>query len=190
MRGLSTAVGCLAVLVILGAPVRAHAWVALSGPMHTTMVFLHILGAVLFLGNIIVSAMWVAQARRAGDAAVLHFAATSVMRADWLFTLPGIVLILVTGLLAAGRWGGFPGTAWVELALTLLIVSGVIWLGVLLRLQRQMIRLTAQAVSSGGAVVDERIESVLRRWIIWGGIATLLPLISLVLMVFKPALWR
>jgi uncharacterized membrane protein len=189
MRCHSAAVGCLAGLAVLSAPVRAHAWVTLSGPMHTTMVFLHILGAVVFLGNIIVSAMWMAQARRKGDIVVLHFAARSVMRADWLFTLPGIVLILVTGLLALGRWGGFPGTAWVELALTLFIVSGVIWLAVLLRLQRQMVRLTAQAVSSGGTV-DGRIENVLRRWMVWGGIATLLPLISLVLMVFKPALWR
>jgi uncharacterized membrane protein len=167
----------------------AYAFVPLSGSVHRTIVFFHVVGVILFLGNIIVSAMWMAQARRAENTAVLHFAARSVMHADWLFTLPGIVLILVTGLLTMGRWGGFPGTAWVELTLALFILSVVIWGVVLLRLQKRMICVTAEAVESG-EVPDELIHNVVRRWMMWGGIATLLPLIALVLMIFKPALWR
>lgn len=168
---------------------RARFWGHnMSESVHTTMVCLHVLGVVLFLGNLIVSAMWMAQARRTRNAAVLHFAARSVMRADWLFTLPGIVLILSTGLLTVGKWGGFPNAAWAEVALALFVLSGVIWGAGLLRLQKRMIRMTAEAVESGGGL-DEPILGVLRRWMMWGGIATLLPLAALVLMIFKPRLW-
>lgn len=188
MRSRLSAVSAGIGAAILFDTTTAHAFVTLSEPVHSTMVFLHALGVILFLGNIIVSAMWMAQARRAQNVAVLHFAAKSVMRADWLFTLPGIALILVTGLLTVGKWGGFPGTAWAELALALFILSGVIWGGVLLRLQKRMIRMTAEAVESGGGP-DEPIDGVVRRWLMWGGVATVLPLVALVLMIFKPPLW-
>ena len=189
MRCRLSAVPAVAGAAIFFDTSSAHAFVSLSESVHATMVFLHVLGAVLFLGNIIVSAMWMAQARRAQNIVVLHFAARSVMRADWLFTLPGIVLILVTGLLTVERWGGLPGTACVELGLTLFILSGVIWGAVLVRLQKRMIRMTQEAIESGGGP-DEPIQGVVWRWMMWGGIATLLPLIALVMMIFKPDLWR
>jgi uncharacterized membrane protein len=143
----------------------------------------------MFLGNIIVSAMWVAQARRTQNIVVLHFAVRSAMRGDQLFTLPGIVLILVTGLLTVANLDEFPRVAWAELALVLFILSGVIWAGVMVRLQKRMIRMTAEAVESGGGL-DEPIRLVVRRWTMWGGIATLLPFAALVLMLFKPGLWH
>jgi uncharacterized membrane protein len=166
----------------------AYAFVRLSETVHSAMVFLHVLGSILFLGNIIVSAMWMSQAKRTRSAAVLHFAARSVMRADWLFTLPGIVMILVSGLLTVGKGGEDTSLAWAELALALFILSGIIWGAVLQRLQRRMLRMTAEADESGGGL-DEPILGVLRRWMMWGGIATLLLVAALVLMVFKPPLW-
>jgi len=160
-----------------------------SESVYATMVFLHTVGTVSFLGNIIVSAMWMAQARRTQNVVVLHFAVRSVMRADRLFTLPGIVLILVTGLLTVTKSDEFPRVAWAELAMVLFILSGVIWAGVMVRLQKRMIRMTAEAVESGGGL-DKSIQLVVRRWTMWGGIATLLPFVALALMIFKPGLWH
>src|SRR3712207_1844820 len=54
---------------------------------------LHIVGAVLFLGNILFSAVWLALAERTKEAAMLHFAARVVSWADVVFTAPGIVLL-------------------------------------------------------------------------------------------------
>jgi hypothetical protein len=51
-----------------------------------------------------------------------------------------------------------------------------------------MISLSGAAVESGGEV-DGAFYTTLKSWNMWGGIATLLPFVSLILMVFKPALW-
>jgi hypothetical protein len=37
--------------------------------------------------------------------------------------------------------------------------------------------------------LSDRFYGVMRKWTIWGGVATLLPLVTLYLMVFKPRLW-
>lgn len=178
----------IALVLIFGAS-NAYAFVVFTPAVHLTLLFVHILGAILFMGNIVVSATWMSQAKRTRDTQVLHFAAKSLMRTDKLFTLPGIVLLLVPGLLMLGRFGGFPGTAWVELALTLFVVSGIIWGVVLIPLQKRMIGMTGEAASAKTAL-DEAFYRVLARWNMWGGIATLLPFAALVVMVFKPSLWR
>jgi uncharacterized membrane protein len=175
-------------LILLFEAANAHAWVAFTEPVHRTLAFFHVFGAIIFVGNIIVSASWMAQAKRSQSAEVLHFAARAVMRADWLFTLPGILLILVTGLLTIGPWGGFGKASWAELALALLVLAGLIWLVVLVRLQKRMIVMTRETIESAGAL-GESFHTTLRRWMVWGGVATLLPLVSLYLMVYKPKLW-
>jgi len=166
---------------------NAYAFVSLPPPVHTTLVFFHVFGAILFMGNIVVSAMWMGQAKRNHNPHVLHFAAKSVMRADKMFTIPGLLLVLITGLLTVGPWGGFGKVPWAELALTLFIISGVIWGVVLLRLQKRMILLATAAVDSGEVGTD--FHQALKKWNMWGGIATMLPFVALILMVSKPSLW-
>ncbi|HLN13518.1 MAG TPA: DUF2269 family protein, partial [bacterium] len=46
----------------------------LGETMYDVVKFFHILGAVLFVGNIIVTAMWKARADRTGDLATIAFA--------------------------------------------------------------------------------------------------------------------
>ena len=88
------------VLIVVAAslPLYPYRW-------HT---FLHISGAVVFLGNIVVTAAWMLMAERTRSVNVIHFSAKAVMRADLLFTLPGVLLILMNGLaMVLDRWGGF-----------------------------------------------------------------------------------
>jgi uncharacterized membrane protein len=175
-----------AAFILKAAP--AFAWVEFAPHVHHTLVLLHIFGAIIFMGNLVVSAMWMNHARRTRDADVLYFASRLVIRADWVFTLPGFLMILVTGILALGPHGGFPNATWAELSLAVFILSGIIWTGVLVRLQRRMLQMSREAVELKLAVAD-RFYKVAARWMMWGGIATLLPFIALVLMVFKPKLW-
>ena len=64
-----------------------------------------------------------------------------------------------------------------------------IWLAILVPLQKSMVRITHEAADLGLALSDA-FYRVHRRWMMWGGIATLLPLVVVYLMVYKPALWR
>ncbi len=149
---------------------------------------LHIAGAILFLGNIIVTAVWLVLAEQTRNQATLHFAAKAVNWADVFFTAPGVLLILANGqILARVAWGGF-SASWIVLALGLFIVSGIVWIGFLVRLQHRLIQLSAQSASSGAPLPDAFFR-VLHFWYIAGIIATILPLLSLLLMVLKPEVW-
>jgi uncharacterized membrane protein len=55
----------------------------------------HLFGVVLFLGNIIVTALWKVMADRTGDPRVIAYAQRLVILTDFIFTAGGIVLILV-----------------------------------------------------------------------------------------------
>ncbi len=151
--------------------------------------FLHIAGAVIFLGNIIVTAAWMIMAERTRSVQVIHFSAKAVLRADLLFTLPGVLLILINGfVMVFTRWGGravLYDLSWVSVALALFTASGIIWVGVLIPAQHRM------AVFSDPSEYPDsppsEFFSALRQWYFWGALAIALPLCSLYLMVNKPA---
>ena len=67
---------------------------------------LHVLGAVLFLGNIIVTAFWKTLADRTGNLAVIRFSVRTTTLADLLFTLAGAVLLAASGHALASPLGG------------------------------------------------------------------------------------
>ncbi|HYM70564.1 MAG TPA: DUF2269 family protein [bacterium] len=153
--------------------------------MYTLIKFLHILGAVLFLGNIIVTAMWKARADRTGDLATIAFAQRLVGLTDRAFTVPGAALIAVTGYAMAAR-RPFPlhGLPWLEWGQGLFWLTVLLYLIVLVPIQRRLIAVADAARRSGSLAPEFRRLSA--RWALWGGIATLLPLIALYLMVTKP----
>ena len=171
-----------AIVVLVSLPLYGDRWHLL----------LHILGAVVFVGNIVVSAAWMLLAERTGQTSVLRFASRTVSQADLLFTGPGVILVLGNGLaLASSRWGGWTGFyvhSWIVVALGLFAASGLVWVGFLLRYQFKLVGLSAAAVESGAELTAE-FSHVLRRWYAWGSVATLLPLLSLYLMVMKPEWW-
>jgi len=146
---------------------------------------LHIVGVVLFLGNIVTAAFWKVRADLQGNPAVIHQTAKNVMLADWVFTLPGLLLIIASGGLMASEAGYvLSGTDWLTFSLVLFGVTGVIWLVVLLPMQRAMIRYSAAALTDGK--IPEAYRQASRRWNAFGVAATLIPVVILYLMVFKP----
>lgn len=146
--------------------------------------FLHVLGAILFVGNIVTAAFWKLTADRGGDPVIVHQAAKNVMLADWVFTVPGLVLLVVSGSLMSERAGyALDGLNWLTLSLVLFGLSGALWLGVLLPLQRAMIRRSEESVRAGSLTAAYRRASKL--WAVFGTAATLLPVVVLYLMVAK-----
>jgi len=59
---------------------------------------LHILGIVLFLGNIIITGWWKVMADKTQDPAIVAFAQRQVTLTDFIFTLGGVLLVSSTGI--------------------------------------------------------------------------------------------
>ncbi len=145
---------------------------------------LHILGVVLFLGNIIVSAVWRLRAQKEDDIAVHKFSIKLIQRTDFIFTVPGIILIAVTGHMLAPGLGGIGAHGWIYHSYALLTVSALIWGAGLIHIQRKQLRLleASHTVKEAGI----RYKTLNKWWAILSGIATLLPLIALYLMIVRP----
>jgi uncharacterized membrane protein len=111
-----------------------------------------------------------------------------VIRSDRLFTIPGVILIIASGVFAAVQ-GGFPllGTPWILWTLILFGISGAVFGMRLAPLQRQM-RAQAEAGAHGGAFDYLAYHRLSRQWDAWGFVATATPLLGLALMVLKPAI--
>lgn len=153
--------------------------------MFQVLLVLHILAAIVFVGNIITAAFWKLQADRSGNPATIAATARAVLLADYLFTVPGAVGVVVTGILmiALTSWARFE-EPWLAGSLALLLLTGAIWLGILVPLQQRMVDLSQEGIVRGA--LDPVYARAGRRWALFGGIATALPVVVLFLMVFKP----
>ena len=78
---------------------------------HASLKFLHILGVILLVGNVTITAFWKVLADRSDEPITVEHAQHLVTLTDWIFTIGGIVLILVGGY---GMLRREPG--WVPLA--------------------------------------------------------------------------
>ena len=144
---------------------------------------LHLFGVVLFLGNIVITAAWKAAADQSRNATIIAYAQRLVTITDIVFTAPGAVLILVTGLLMAGSHAAVLETYWLRWGVALFVLSGLVWLLLLLPIQYRQARLARRFGEEGIAPSYWRLA---RLWAVFGTIATLLPLANLYFMVFKP----
>jgi uncharacterized membrane protein len=149
-----------------------------------TWLVLHVLGVVIFLGNIIVTAVWKVLADRTRNPAVIGYAQRLVTLTDIAFTATGAALIAVSGQMMADRFGGVGGENWLTLGFALFIASGVIWVTTLIPIQVLQSRLARRFVVDGA--IPERYWRLATLWYVLGAIAILLPLVNIYLMVAKP----
>lgn len=156
--------------------------------MYLWLKVLHILAVVMFIGNITTGVFWHKHAERTRDPRLLAHAMDGIIRSDRLFTMPGVVVILVTGMLAAVQ-GGFPvlGTGWILWTLILFAISGLVFMTRLAPLQRKM-RAAASAGAASGSFDIAAYRRMSAQWDFWGAVATLAPIAGIGLMVLKPAI--
>ena len=144
----------------------------------------HLFGVVIFLGNIIITGVWKVLADRTGDPRIIAYAQRLVTLTDWIFTAGGVALILV------GAYG-MVAVAGLDLRQTWLLwgqanffTSGLIWVIILIPTQIVQAR-QARDFAAGGEIPESYWRHG-RRWLVWGTIATIIPLGNLYFMVFKP----
>ena len=146
---------------------------------------LHLLGVVIFLGNIIVTALWKVLADRTRSPSIVAYAQRLVTITDFAFTAAGVLLIVVTGKMMATQFGGLNQVLWLSWGWGLFIASGLIWVLILIPVQFKQAKM-AKAFSAEGRI-PENYWVLSKFWGIFGAIATILPLANLYFMVFKPA---
>ncbi|HET9861999.1 MAG TPA: DUF2269 family protein [Steroidobacteraceae bacterium] len=147
---------------------------------------LHVLSVVLFLGNIITGVFWKFHADRGGELRGRELAIAGIIRSDRWFTMPGVMVIIVTGLwMAIGAHMSLLRTTWILWGIILFGISGVCFGAFVGPLQKKLLANVRAGIAGGWDQAEYRRLS--RRWEIWGGIATLAPVIALFLMVMKPA---
>ena len=145
---------------------------------------IHLLGIVLLIGNVTVTSIWKVFAERSGAPATVAFAQRLVTGTDWTLTLGGIVLTVVGGygMLWVARWSPLAG-AWLVWSQALFVLSGLIWLAVLLPIQIRQARM-ARAFEAESAL-PPAYRRLARLWLFWGVVATLPLLAAMWLMVAK-----
>ena len=146
---------------------------------------IHIIGAVLFLGNIIITGWWKIMANRTRNPIIIAFAQRQVTLTDFVFTAGGSTLLFAAGIANIIIYDiPIMTTMWIAWALALFTLSGIIWVAILIPIQIKQAReaktFTAETVISDAYWRREMI------WYILGLAAIVLPLMSLVFMVLKP----
>ncbi len=150
--------------------------------MYQLLKLIHLLAVILFLGNIITGLFWKSHADRTRDVRFIAHTMHGIIRSDRWFTIPGVVVITVSGLFAAVQ-AGLPilGTGWILWSLIAFSASGIAFAWRVAPLQKQILSLTSASGPLDWAVY--RSKSI--QWELWGLVATVLPLIAVVLMVIK-----
>lgn len=156
--------------------------------MYLWLKLVHLLAVMAFVGNIVTGVFWHRHALATRDPRLIAHAMAGVIKSDRLFTMPGVVVIIASGVFAAIQ-GGFPilRTGWILWSLVLFGISGAVFMAKLGPLQRRM-RDFAQAGAASGNFELGAYHRLARQWDFWGAVATLAPLGALALMVLKPAL--
>lgn len=152
--------------------------------LYATFKFVHLLGVVLLVGNVTVTAVWKVFADRTKSPTTVAFAQRLVTYTDWTFTLGGVLLT------AAGGYGmawvakiDILSTPWLVWGQVLFAASGFIWLGLLVPIQGAQSRPAARFNAS--ASVPDAYRRLGWQWICWGIAATVPLFAAMIVMIAK-----
>lgn len=142
--------------------------------------FLHILGVVFMVGNVITTGLWAHWAYRQGDKNNLELAASSILKADIFLTFVGGGLILIPGFVMLHHMQvTIFQLSWLLQGTIALAVSTLVWLVFLLPDQFKMKK------AAKNEDLDKFKKSYIR-WSILGWAATIPLIYGIWVMVAKP----
>jgi uncharacterized membrane protein len=152
---------------------------------YVVLKWLHVAGAMIIVGTGLGTAFhfWITQRRE--DTAAIAAAARSTVLADYLFTLPAVILQPITGV-ALAWMAGYPlGSTWMVAAIALYVLAGACWIPVVF-IQRRL-RDIAEASARAGTAPGPEFERLMRRWTALGWPAFIAMAAILWLMVARPS---
>lgn len=142
---------------------------------------LHLLGSAVLFGTGLGIAFFLVMAIRSGDTAAARFAARWTVRADYVFTLPMVVLQPVTGAALVWIVGYDWADPWLVASIALYGFVGACWIPVVF-LQHGM----ARSLERGATVEEIATGRAYRAWFLLGWPGFLGVLAIFWLMITKP----
>ena len=149
--------------------------------------WIHVLSSVVLVGTGFGTAFYMFFANRSGSLEAQAVVSRLVVRADWWFTTPAVLVQPASGLYLAHLLGWPLGTPWLALSIALFVLTGALWLPVVW-LQMRMAAMAA-AAREGSGELPERYWRYARWWEALGYPAFVAMLAVFYLMVAKPGLW-
>lgn len=152
---------------------------------YSLLKLLHLLAVVVFLGNISTGLFWMSIAVKTQDLKIISHSIKAVIRSDQLFTVPGVLFIVIGGFMAA-ILGRLPllDTGWIFWSIVLFSFSGLAFAWKVVPLQKKI----AQLVNTDKASTNmdwAHFNKVYFEWKLWGFIALVTPLCAMIMMTLK-----
>ena len=152
---------------------------------YTYYKFLHLFIVVLFLGNITIGHFWMHIAHKSRDIGFINHTVKGKRKTDRFLTLPGALLMILFGLLAAA-YGRIPlmGSGWIAWSITTFLVSGLAYSFGVIPLQKKIHKLS-QDPANQASFDWERYGKLYKAWETWEFIALVTSWAAFVMMVLK-----
>lgn len=155
---------------------------------YETLKIIHLAGVIAFMGNIVVTGWWKVMADRTGDHRVIAFAQRQVTLTDWVFTAGGASVLLFSAFGMASHMNPDPmaeilSTRWLWWGYHLFLLSGVIWVAILIPCQIAQARMARRFAETGDIPAKYWLYG--RLWLWFGIPATVIPALNLYWMVAK-----
>jgi len=153
--------------------------------IYNILKLLHIIFVIAFLGNITVGLFWKYFAEKTKEPDKIAFAFRGIIKADRVFTMPGVIGIIIFGFGAAFQVP-YPilSTGWIFWSIILFIISGIAFMAKIVPLQKKIAALAEDKQNFNW----EEYHKLAKAWEFWGFIALITPIVATVLMVVKPVI--
>ena len=151
---------------------------------YLTLKLIHILSSTLLFGTGLGTAFFMWRAHCSGKVQVIATVSREVVRADWWFTLPAVLVQPISGFMMINLLGYDWQQTWLLLSIGLYLLIGACWLPVLW-LQHQMHQMAVTAVT-GQTELPSRYHRFFKLWFFLGWPAFIAVLVIFYLMVNRP----
>lgn len=149
------------------------------------MKLVHIIAAILFVGNITIAILWKILADKSKDRVRIAFTFEGIIKSDRIFTMPAVTLLIITGFGLSGLMKlNTIETGWILWSIILIIISGVVYMAKVVPTQKKILALAKDEYKFNW----KKYAALSKQWDIWGSITTITSYIALVLMVYKYAM--
>ncbi len=141
---------------------------------------IHVFAVIFFVGNIVISVLWKNHGDRSGDPKIIAHTMRGIIRADRFFTMPAVAFLILAGFGAMGI-GYIPfETGWILWGFIMILISAAAFMAKVVPSQKKLLR-----IAETDPFDKQLYDAVSKEWNLWGSIASIAPIVAVILMVLK-----